>query len=909
MISEGEEEAGSSQDSQASLTQNPLVTARSCSVLSAPNLKAVMVPKLKLKVTKSVKESTPLPLSKRASTPELVDRPEEKVRENKEEQSGHREKLNHTPSGRHLVITRKAEASGSRTGMVASGNFDTDDIQATPPLINNAATSVDIGEAKRNQVEGFSKRKLENPKREKKLDEGLSPRQGGAAASDRVIAALPLQKKPRADISRRSSGGAATVESSGTPNRPCVSNREDKIGASIRSSSTKLSPVRKCKGHSQEENGGPLESGSPALFKSIAKSPENSTGTARTRMFDLSSRKKRVAARGLNRQQSVTKRAGVSPSNMSGSKVEETAVSGERPSTIVGGRKRPLSKSPSHEEGCLCEPKKGKIMETSASSKMSVRCCQVTQNVTVNRPKEAVPASSDSTRSQPPLFFAPKGKSPEDYSKVILKGLDQYISLLADAQSKVLSRIKWGEPITIVPKRSRSTLRSSSQSQVWQYALPLRSNVGGSLDVMEPNQLDKSNETDVLGVIEEDEKDSVAPEKNSRRDAAIVARSQLSPNSQDGGRSSSEFIPLVSYHEESDVDDQGSNERMTREGSTPTSERIFEGTFSDKTVGQNLSTSSSSGGMSQGKPQVVVTQECTHSISNNDLFPVDTEETCLGDFEAVIATAPNKKESRTGEETTGSSSPRPSAISNVAMSSNQKKVARKRWVQESDSGTPSEDEHDGGKERSSLLTARNSRNNCSVSTPIAKRARVDSTSEEEVSGRTSMKSSTLNSRNSKLCGSTPSTGRKIIGKVSTSVRTDRSTVKTSEQSRQKGKITSAAARLLLSTKGRKRIFGALQDNDKDPPQKEDCQFTSERGLKRKPAYDPRKWLSSDSDIDSPEELIPSRPSSTKLPRKQSKTLKTLPVLPSSSDSDFNELAKFTGSTKEKNDGLVSVFIS
>jgi len=971
IISEGEEEAGSSHDAQANLSHRLLVS---------PHLKAVTVSKLKLKkpsvkvkVTKLVKEATPLLVNKdekrattpeledwlkkerekkekkekRATTPELKDWPKDWPKEEREKEkrattpeledwpkeerekdgkSAHRDERNlpryRTLLGQRFVVARKGVASRSRPGTVASDKKSSyresmDDIQATPPLACNAATSLEIGESKRNQAVAISKaKKNKSSEKEKKPSRKLSPQPEGGV-SDRGVAALPLQKKkPFADTNETTSGAMATMESSGTPCQPSVSNGEDKTVASMSSSSSESSPVRKLEGHSQNNSSRAPDSGSPVLLQQTV----TPTGTARTHLFNFSSRKKpRVTVHGCNQQQLVGKNPGASPSNTSASEAEQV-VPRKESSTVVAGRKRPLSKIPSREEVAegvalgnhsFTEFKKEKIMDSSPSNKKSVGYPEVVQKVTVSKPKVTFPVSSDSNRKglySLPLFFAPKGKAPEDYSKTILKGLDQYISLLADAQSKVMSRIKWGDPITIIPKRSKDTLRRSSsinESQTWKYSLPLRSGLCSSADIVEPHQPSKSNESDAFATRKKKENNSAALEMSDREDCAVVTMSEGSPGSQDGGRSSSEekFIPLVSYHEESD-NEQDSNHHVIEEGSSPRSERSLRSGSSNRIIDQDTCARFSSGGMAQGNPQVDIPQDnpepMVSSTSNTDLFPVDTEETCLGDFHVpmVGAASSSTEESKSSGK---ASSPQPISIT---RSSNQNRGVRKRQLQELESSTASEDELDiSKKERSSWLDARSSV--CSVSTPLAKRARVaehTSSSEEEVRGGKSTRRLASN-RSSSLCGSTPSVGRKRVSRVLSSSRTDRNTVKVSEQRQQRGKITSAAARLLLSAKGKQGVVDASQDKGEGSPYREDSHFASKKGPKKKPPYNPCQWQSSNSDSDTHSEEPNSPPSSSKPPRKQSKLS---PILPSSSDSDFSELAKFAESTKQKSEGLVFV---
>ena len=52
-----------------------------------------------------------------------------------------------------------------------------------------------------------------------------------------------------------------------------------------------------------------------------------------------------------------------------------------------------------------------------------------------------------------PLMFCPQGTSPKEYTPLIIQRFDSYFAQLREIQSKVLTRLKWGEPVKMASSR------------------------------------------------------------------------------------------------------------------------------------------------------------------------------------------------------------------------------------------------------------------------------------------------------------------------------------------------------------------------------------------------------------------------------------------------------------------------
>lgn len=149
----------------------------------------------------------------------------------------------------------------------------------------------------------------------------------------------------------------------------------------------------------------------------------------------------------------------------------------------------------------------------------------------------------------PPLFYARGDISPADYSKIILRSLDSYLSRLAVAQSKVIHRVRWGKPIMSSSKKmlkylvpvNRVTLAQDSHPK---YVLPIgqyRGPVSPERSRMqEDHAMHNSNENCIL-----DRCLGIGP----TQDATATNK-----DSDEDGKG--DFIPLNSYEEEESEESQ-----------------------------------------------------------------------------------------------------------------------------------------------------------------------------------------------------------------------------------------------------------------------------------------------------------------------------------------------------------------
>lgn len=157
----------------------------------------------------------------------------------------------------------------------------------------------------------------------------------------------------------------------------------------------------------------------------------------------------------------------------------------------------------------------------------------------------------------PPMLYAHGGISPSDYSRVILNSLNSYLSQLAVAQSAVIHRVRWGKPIKSSSKQTQDSfmfMKCPLKESRWKHALKINPDC-----TLEGSTMQESHAT-------HDSNDNFIPDKCHGIVQAPDDNSQEAVGDEDergetiltpavaSQCSCEDFIPLNSYHEESDVE-------------------------------------------------------------------------------------------------------------------------------------------------------------------------------------------------------------------------------------------------------------------------------------------------------------------------------------------------------------------
>ncbi len=898
-------------------------------------LKSVSISKLKLKKSSNKvdhKEPTLSPEGvdeKGNATPKLVSESSLLEKESVSRWTGKGKLPAHlVPSGKKHQVTRKLE--GDKTERRTPSGVAKRDDRSTPPLSSSDACVRSDGSSFQ---ESLSKRKLfpGSPSMmavgdvQRQLPQGKLPckknssRQVGESAKDKDVT-IPLSELEEGDEDASQldkDTDSVTIGSTSTTGIFETSLVDQSIsrGSSHKKVSKKLSlskSLNKSKTSFLESNAPLPRSHSPLKSQAITDSgsyiSESSntqkevSGAARTRVLNSLTLKRICNVTSTRPSQNLDEESqstmSYDPSSKGVATGEVASAAGASTTLRVNSRKRRLSKEPVD----AASRKESRLEDVAPSTESpppvgSSRRSKASVGKSTSKPQRASSSSAVPTGGKckiyaPPPFYAHGGIAPVEYSKVILDSLNKYISLLADAQSKVWTRVKWGKPIAMAPKNaSQISLRKpakTAQLQEWKHALKLNSNLADDTNV--DNLLSPSRGSDELATSGElcdedtvlqkdrdiDNEDQVLDNENPVMDQVITDEDQvmnkedqvindedpiignekvrpeqaLSTQDMDSNSSAEDrFIPLVSYHDSSDGKEKSTNIEEVETSPVASASERSSSILKEIDLRRTSGSSSPTTGQAMALSPHLIQKGSSSNDDTNELLPSDTQETFL---ESHFKDCANERGVR-GSASVQYDSTVPITTRNTpnrtTSAFKQKKIVRKRLLRESENGGSSEGEGREKRQSSPWLNSRSQDSNrC---TPRAKRS------------KTGERSSSKNKKKKSVLG-TPG--------------------------RQKNKRTSAAARLILS-KG--KSAGTASFVPKPLPESR----SGTVGKGRKPTS---RLLWSDSDVDTSPECTapPSRELTTS--SKVKPVLKRMieKRLPSCSDSDFDQPARFAGAAKK-----------